>query len=150
MAEAVLENNYQRQLTSERSQSRNSLQGLGGLDKAKKEAFEKVAELALETARRWAVRRIAWAFGATLVGFIVTHLIWTAQFILGNWLKKESVPTLNGLEVGIWAFCTFIMVALLIIVVVLLMLLLLTSLGPVAGLVYVGSMLFNTLKDYIF
>lgn len=184
MAEAVLENNYRRELSNAKNRSAGGDDGLesgedsladgqadagrhfrqlmnlarqrgeSGIDKARTEEFDKVAKLAKEAARRWAIRRISWAFGVTLVGFIVTFAIWTIQVIWGNWLKSEVVPALVLWELIAWGFCAVIVGCILILGIVLNFLALLVSLGPIVGLTTLGPSLFNILinaaRDFIF
>lgn len=111
-----------------------------------KELMDKELKIAKEKIKQIVLRKISWAFGATLVMFIVTWAIWTVQVIWGNWLQK-GVPPLNRTELIIWACCTLLLIATVLIGVVLLLLALLVSVGPVVGLKIFGLELFNALAD---
>jgi len=91
---------------------------------AKKGAQKAAAKAAQKIASKALVRVIALACGATVVGLIVTYLIWTAQAIAGNWLGSKWIPKLDSFgdgglwwwEFPAWLFLSIIIAILLVVV----------------------------------
>ena len=111
------------------------------VEDVKQEAFRQAAELAKQRARQAVLRRVAWAFAASIVGLIVTYLIMTAQMILGNWLKVSGVPPLELWEQIVWGVVSLIILLAFILFFGLLMIVLRMALSPVEFLALFGQLL---------
>ncbi|MDD5749669.1 MAG: hypothetical protein PHO91_02690 [Patescibacteria group bacterium] len=107
----------------------------------KQEAFRQAAELAKQRARQMMLRRVSWAFAASLVGLIVAYLIMTAQMILGNWLKVSGVPPLELWEQIVWGVVSLIILLTFILFFGLLMIILRMALSPADFLAIFGQLL---------
>lgn len=89
------------------------------LEKIKKEVKDKakkqVQKVVQKAASKATARTIAVAAGATVVGLIVTYLIWTGQAIFANWLGHDKIiPKLDWWELILWGILTLIIIALVI------------------------------------
>lgn len=111
--------------------------------------FDPLKQIAKIAATRAIMNKLKIAFGATLIGAIVSWLIMTVQMIFGNWLHKFWMPTLRIWEQFVWGVGAFLVVIILLIILVLYIVMLAITLGPVAGLIYFGPELFELLKVYL-
>jgi len=77
---------------------------------ASQEVFKKIAQ---KVAKQAAARVTSWAAGATLIGLLVTYLIWTIQAIVGNLMGSKWIPSLEWWELILWLLLGIILLAIL-------------------------------------
>ncbi len=114
-----------------------------GSDDLQRELFDRqVKKVAVEAAKRATLRLVSWGSAATIVGLIVTYLIYGFQEIGHHWLGAQWIPGLSPLERGLWWGST----ALLIVAITIFMLLLgiaLAIASPVTALSFFGQQLLD-------
>ena len=117
--------------------------------KVKEEEFKKAKLLAQQKARQLILRWIAWGFGATLVGLVVTWAILAGQFILSEWLKVEGVPALELWEKIVLGVLSLLILLVFIIFLALVIIVLRMALNPAEFLIHFGRELFSWFGEII-
>lgn len=112
MAEAALENSWQRELDQDR-QAQLAEQTAGISDTIQKVRDVKKAADTLKTVKI--------AFGVSLVLAIVTYVIWSLQFVFGNLMGLDFMPELEGAELYLFWVISFFLVSTLIILIMVVM-----------------------------
>lgn len=127
------------------------------LQRLRKEALEKASEefrrrvgkkVAQKIASRALFRSIALAAGATLVGIIVTYLIWTVQLFAGNLLGSKIIPPLDFWEIILWGILSFIVLFALILAIVQILPAVLFAGGIIDGLQLFGSLIWEVAQSW--
>lgn len=109
------------------------------VDRFKKEAVKESQGAVTRLASRLKIAKIGCAL--SLVGIIVTYLIMTGQFILGNWLQNPNVPKLSYGEIIIWTILTVLLVLAWLLGFALVVVAVIAGLGPLAAIGYFGQVL---------
>lgn len=107
------------------------------VDRLKKEAVKKSKEAVTRLASRLKIAKIGAAL--TLVGLIVTYLIMTFQFIVGNWLANPDIPKLSFLEIIIWVLLTFVIILAVVLLFIVAIIAIALGLGPLVALGMFGQ-----------
>ena len=104
-------------------------------EKLKKEVEKQVKKAVEKTL----LRVVNASCASTIVGIIVTYVIWSIQFIATDILKSDVIPELALWEKICWGALTFLLIVLTILAIILLFIAMALSLGPYAAAVYFGS-----------
>ena len=117
--------------------------------KAKKQLEAKIRKKITDMALKAGFRTAAAGSAATLIGLVVTYILWAIQIIAGNWLKSQIIPPLGLGERIAFGVVTFIMVLAVIIAFIFVMLTFVLMNGWVIALSYFGSEMVLFFKDFL-
>ena len=100
-----------RALAADKHSARESLK-----DQAKDKAIDEVKKQAVRIAKQAVLRTINIAFAATVVGILITWVIMSVQIFVGNLLGVKTIA-LEGIEIGIYAALSFLILLVVIMVI---------------------------------
>lgn len=118
-------------------------------EKIKKELEEKIKKKVTETAAKAGFNSVSTGAAATLIGIIVTWILWTIQFIGGNWLKSKIIPALGTVRLILWGALSFIIIFLLIFVFILAIIGFVILNGWLIAATYFGTEIISFIKNFL-
>ncbi|MBT6690935.1 hypothetical protein HOB10_01215 [Candidatus Parcubacteria bacterium] len=89
----------------------------------KKKAKEATQKVVKKAASKLTLRLVSGAAAASIVGLIISYIIMTIQFFIGNLLESKLVPKLSLVEILIWGCLSLLIFAAIVAVALILQLL---------------------------